>query len=234
MATAALSTPPSHAADALAVRSVAGPPQLSLADGRADAWRNVGVVAEIDLVEVEAKLAARIPFAGPALTGIASAGGEGRPDAEATAGREVKATLRLPRWSADAPLVDLTLRRWRLPMRAADATEGSSGSTAEVGVTHPLGSVDMFYGYTLPFASRNAEGSWRSFFAGVSWYAARRTTIELVADRGSNAATGLVDRTVTLRVRYATGGARVSAWAMRAFDDRTQALRAGVGVDYAF
>ena len=69
------------------------------------------------------------------------------------------------------------------------------------------------------------------------WRPVPGTTLEFVADKGIEAATGTIDRTLTLRIALRTskpGGIRYAAWATRALDDRAEAMRVGLGLDYAF
>ncbi len=237
---AALFAPPSPASDLVAVRAVAGLPQAGIAADRALVWRNVGVVAESDLVDVEAKIATCSSGPAEIPSGIDNAGatcnGPSGFAVDAGLGRQFRATLKIPRWHTDAPFVDLTLRSWRSTTALSNSHGRATGSAAELAVTHPLGPVDAYYGYSTPLASFGAQGIWRSAFAGLSWQAAQGTTLEFVADRGTETATGAIDRLLTLRILHAATarGIRFAAWTTRAVDDRADAIRVGIGLDYAF
>lgn len=237
---AALFAPPSPATDLVNVRAVTGLPRVGSTAGGATVWRNFGVVAETDLIDAEVKVAtcSSAPPALPKRIGNASGscGGPSETETDGGMGQQLRATLKIPRWHSDAPLIDVTLRSWRSQARLSDGRERSSGSTAEVAVTHELGPVDAFYGISTPLASSVAQGAWRSAFAGLSWRPSPGTTLEFVADKGIEAATGTIDRTLTLRILRTSkpGGIRYAAWATRALDDRAEAMRVGLGLDYAF
>lgn len=237
---AVLFSPPSPATNLVDVRAVAGLPQTGSSAGSATAWRKFGVVAESDLVDAEVRVATCSSPAPAFPANIGNASGScGMPSGTGTdggMGQQFRATLKLPRWYADAPFIDVTLRKWRSQARFRDKREPSSGSAAEVAVTHDMGSFEAFYGFSTPLASSVAQGGWQSGFAGVSWRPTPGTTVEFVADRGRETATGTIDRTLTLRVAHAVkrGSLRFSAWTTRALDDRADFMRAGLGLDYAF
>lgn len=236
---AALFSPLSPAADLVDVRAVAGLPQAGSPAGGATAWRRFGVVAESDFVDAEVRVATCSSPAPAFPANIGNASGScGTPSGTGTdggMGQQFRATLKLPRWYADAPLIDVTLRKWRSQARFTDKRELSSGSAVEIAVTHDMGSFEAFYGYSMPLASSVAQGAWQSGFAGLSWRPTPGTTLEFVADRGTETATGTIDRTLTLRIAHAAKhGVRFSAWATRALDDRAEFMRAGLGLDYAF
>jgi hypothetical protein len=237
---ALLVAPLSEAMDLIAIRAVAGLPRAGLADGQAIAWRNVGIVAESDLLDAEVKIASCLPATSAPLTpsdrsGSACAASAGE-FANGNLGHQFALTFKMPRWSEGAPLVDLALRSWRAPSRVGTPGEQRDGSVAELVVTQPLGAVDTFIGFSTPVTLANVASRWRSAFAGVTWYAAQGTRLEFVADRGEEAATARIDRTITLRFVHAVAGrnTRVSAWTTRALDDRTNAWQVGAGFDIAF
>jgi hypothetical protein len=241
LAAAMLTASPSLGASPFEVRSFAGAPRVAVSGGRLLAWRNVGVIAESDIVDVEAKIAAcstrsasaAIDFSGGAGTSCPAGFASG---AGAAPSHEFGTTLKIPRWHEDAPLVDVTVRNWRPPLRTSAGRASATGSAATASVTHFVGPFEASYGYTTPLASASAPEKWRSAFAGISWRSATGATIEFVADRGRDAATGQVDRTFTLRLLHAgtVRGLRLAAYATFAPDDPTGARRAGVGIDYAF
>ena len=145
-------------------------------------------------------------------------------------------TFKVPRWSEGAPLVDLALRSWRVPSRVATPGERRDGAAAELVVTQPLGSVDTFAGYSTPLTQAQDASRWRSAFAGVTWYAARGTRLELIADRSVETSTATIDRTLTLRLVHATAarGTRIAAWTTRALDDRGVPWQIGAGLETTF
>jgi hypothetical protein len=237
---AVLFSPPSPATNLVEVRAVAGLPQAGSFAGGAATWRKFGVVVESDLADAEVRVAT---CSSPAPTFPANIGNTsgacGMPSGTGTdggMGQQFRATLKLPRWYADAPLIDVTLRKWRSQARLTDKRELSSGSAAEVAVTHELGSFEAFYGYSTPLAWSVAQGAWQSGFAGLSWRPTPGTTLEFIVDRGKETATGTIDRTLTLRIAHAAKrvGIRFSAWATHALDDRADFMRAGIGLDYSF
>lgn len=237
---AMLFSPPSPASDLVDIRAVVGLPQAGSTAGGVTTWRNFGVVAESDLVDAEVKVATCSSAPAGFSTNIGNASGAcSAPSGIGTdggIGQQLRATLKLPRWHADAPFIDVTLRNWRSQAQLSDRRERTSGSAAEVAVTHALGLVDAFYGYSTPLASSGAQGAWQSAFAGVSWRPAPGTSLEFVADRGREVATGTIDRTLTLRIAHTSkrGGIRFAAWTTRALDDRAEGVRVGLGLDYAF
>lgn len=241
LSAALLAASASAASDLVDVRAVSGAPQVAVSAGRALVWRNVGVVAESDLVDVEAKIAACSSGAAPIATGFQGSAAATCPAAIASGvgtapGHQFAATLKVPRWDENAPLVDVSVRSWGSAMRTGVGRDSATGSAAVMTVTHLVGPFDAFYGYSTPFGSAGAQERWRSAFAGVGWRTTTGTTIGFVADRGREAATGQVDRTFTLRfvLPVAARGLRFGAYATYALDDPAGAPRAGIGVDYAF
>jgi len=237
---ALLVAPASEATDIVEIRAVAGLPRAGLADGQAIAWRHVGIVAESDLLDAEAKFASCLPatttplapsdLSGPACSASVGAFATGN------LGHQFALTFKLPRWSESAPLVDLALRSWRAPSRVGSAGARRDGSVAELVVTQPLGAVDTFIGFSAPVTLANVTSRWRSAFAGVTWYAAQGTRVELVADRGVEATTAAIDRTITLRFVHALAerNTRFAAWTTRALDDRSDAWQVGAGFEIVF
>ncbi len=232
--------PSVDAADMVALRAVTDLPRAGIADGRAIAWRNVGIVAESDWLDAEVKFARCVPAANLPLvafdrsdsdcaswTGALATGGRGH---------QVALTFKAPRWGEGAPLVDLALRQWRAPSRAETGGEQRAGTVAELVVTQPLGPFDTFAGYSVPVMSTNGSGQWRSTFAGVTWYAAPGTRLELIADRGVETTSARLDRTLTLRVAHATAARsmRIATWTTRALDDRTDPWQVGAGLEITF
>ena len=236
---ALLAAPAAGATDIVDVRAVAGLPRAGLVDGRAVAWRNVGIVAESDLLDAEVRIASCLPPGSAPLTpadrsdsGCGAAIGA---FADGNLGHEFALTFKVPRWSEGAPVVDLTLRSWRAMPHVGISAERRDGSAGELLVTQPLGAIDAFAGFSTSMGFANAASRGRSAFAGVTWYAARRTRLELVADRAEDAATATVDRTLTLRILHtAAGNARIAAWTTRALDDPTGAWRVGAGLEIAY
>jgi hypothetical protein len=145
-------------------------------------------------------------------------------------------TLKLPRWRDGFPFVDLTLRGWRGAPISDTRGEHQDGSGAELVVTQTLGAVDALLGYSTPVSLVRRTGGWRSTFAGLTWYAARGTRLEVVADRAQDVTTATIDRTITLRLLHGTSdrSGRVTAWAIRALDDRATAWQFGAGFEVAF
>ena len=237
---ALLVSPMSVANDIVDIRAVAGLPRAGFSDGQAIAWRNVGIAAESDLLDAEVKVASCLPAATTQptpsdLSGSACSASVG-PFATGNLGHQLALTFKVPRWSEGAPLVNLALRSWRAPSRVGTTGERRNGSAAELVVTQRQGVVDTFIGFSMPVTLANAASHWRSAFAGVTWYAAQGTRLELVADRGEEATTAAIERTITLRFVHAVAGrnTRVSAWTTRALDDRTNAWQVGAGFDIAF
>ena len=237
---ALLAAPAAGATDIVDVRAVAGLPRVGLVDGRAVAWRNIGIVAESDLLDAEVRIASCLPPGSAPLTpadrsdsGCGAAIGA---FADGNLGHEFALTFKVPRWSEGAPLVDLALRSWRAPSRVGTPGERSDGSVAELVVTQPLRAVDAFVGLSTPVTLANTASRWRSAFAGVTWYAAQGTRLEFVADRGEETATARIDRTITLRIVHAVAArnVRVAAWTTRALDDRTDAWQVGAGLEISF
>lgn len=237
---ALLLAPLAEAADSVDIRAVAGLPRAGIVDGRAIAWRNVGIVAESDWLDAEVKFASCLPGTTASLTPSDRSGSDCAVSTGALAtgnrGHELALTFKVPRWSEGAPLVDLALRSWRAPSRVAAPGERRDGTVAELVVTQPLGTIDMYAGYSTPVTQADTATHWRSAFAGVTWYAARGTRLDLVADRGVETSTALIDRTLTLRLVHATAArsTRVAAWTTRALDDRTDPWQIGAGFDITF
>ena len=235
-----LVAPSAEAADIVDVRAGTGLPRAGIVDGQAIAWRNVGIVAESDWLDAEVKFASCLPVGTASLTPSDRSGAACVVSAGALAtgnrGHELALTFKVPRWSEGAPLVDLALRGWRAPSRVATPGERRDGAVAELVVTQPLGTIDTFLGYSAPVRQAQDASRWRSAFAGVTWYAARGTRLDLVADRGVDATTAAIDRTLTLRLAHATAArsARVAAWTTRALDDRTAPWQIGAGFDINF
>ncbi len=237
---AALLFAPLAAAETVDLRAVAGLPRAGLSGGRAIAWRNVGVVAESEWLDAELTVATCLPMTTAPLTpsdppGSACAGPvDGF--APASPGHGFAFAFKVPRWSGDAPLVDLALRGWRAPPGGGTAGERGDGAVAELVVTQPLGSVDTFVGISTQAMRAGAGARGRAAFAGVTWQAAPATRLEFVAERGEEAASVGIDRTITLRILHAVParGARAAAWATRALDDRVDAWRVGAGIEIAY
>ncbi len=231
---------PLAAADVIDVRVVAGLPRAGIVDGQAIAWRNVGVAAESDWLDAELNFASCLPAATASLAQADGSGSACAASAGASAGgnrgHELALTFKIPRWSEGAPLVDLALRSWRAPSRAATPGERRDGTVAELVVTQPLGTIDAYLGYSTPVTQAQDANHWRAAFAGVTWFAARGTRIDFIADHGVQTATAAIDRTLTLRLVHATAarGARVAAWTTRALDDRTDPWQVGAGFDIKF
>jgi len=237
---AALFAPLSPAADLVDVRAFAGLPRAGIVAGRALAWRNIGVVAESDLVDAEVRVATCARSPAP-MAWSTDGSNSSCPDAAGIAtpgelGHQYGLTFKLPRWHGQAPFIDLALRSWRTPLRDPAARDSGAGSSAVLVVTQPLRSFDAIFGYSMPMTSFAGDGIWRSAFAGLAWHAAPATTFELIADRGVERTTGALDRSLTLRIAHATPAraGRVSAWATRAVDDPTDAWRVGVGLEVFF
>lgn len=235
-----LVVPLAEAADSVDLRAVAGLPRAGIVDGQAIAWRNVGIVAESDWLTAEVKFVSCLPGTTESLTpsdrsGSACAAAAGAL-AASNRGHELALTFTAPRWSEGAPLVDLALRSWRTPSRVATPGERRDGTVAELVVTQPLGTIDMYAGYSTPVTQADTTSRWRSAFAGVTWYAAQGTRLDLVADRSVETSTAAIDRTLTLRLVHATAArsTRVAAWTTRALDDRTDPWQIGAGFDVAF
>jgi hypothetical protein len=237
---ALLVAPVAVATDIVDIRAVAGLPRTGLADGQAIAWRNVGIVAESDLLDAEVKIANCLATSSAPLTPSDRSGSPCAASTDAFAngnlGYQFAVTFKVPRWSKGAPLVDLALRSWRASPRVGTSGERRDGSIAELVVTQPLGVVDTFIGFSTPITLANGGSRWRSAFAGLTWYAAQGTRLEFVADRGEEAATARIDRTITLRIVHAVPArnARVAAWTTRALDDRNDAWQVGAGFEFAF
>lgn len=237
---AALLPPPSAASDVVDVRAVAGLPQARPSAGGMTAWRNFGVVAESDLIDAEVRIATCSPAPSGVSADIGNTGGAcSGPSGTGTdggMGQQLSATIKLPRWHADVPYIDVTVRNWHSQARLSERRTATTGSAVEVAATHALGPLDAFFGYSVPFASSRAQGAWQSAFAGLSWRPVPGTTFEFVADGGRETGTGAIDRTLTLRIAHAPrrGGVRFAAWATRALDDRAEPMRVGLGLDYAF
>ncbi len=237
---ALLVAPLAEAADIVDVRAVAGLPRAGIVDGQAIAWRNVGIVAESDWLDAEAKFAGCLPGTSAALTPFDRSDSACSVSTGAFSsrnrGHELALTFKVPRWSEGAPLVDLALRSWRAPSRVAVPGERRDGTVAELVVTQPLGTIDMYAGYSTPVTQADTATRWRSAFAGVTWYVARGTRLDLVADRGVETSTAAIDRTLTLRLVHATAArsTRVAAWTARALDDRTDPWQIGAGLDITF
>lgn len=237
---ALLVAPPGGAADSVDIRAVTGLPHAGIADGQAVAWRNVGIVAESDWLDAEVKFASCLPAATAALTPA------DRPDvvcavaagafASGNGGHELALTLKVPRWSEGAPLVDLALRSWHAPSRVASPGERRGGTIAELVVTQSLGAVDTYLGYSAPVMPAQDASRWRTTFAGVTWYATRDTRLDLVLERGMETSTAAIDRTLTLRLAHATAarGTRIATWTTRALDDRSDPWQVGAGFEIRF
>ena len=237
----ALLAPPSPASDLVDVRTVVGLPQTSLIAGRALVRRNVGIVAESEFLDAEMEFTRCVPStsAVPVSGDAADAACASSPDADAAGGlgHQFGLTFKVPQWRDDAPLIDLTLRSWHAaPLEVRSSNERGTGSTAGLTVTQPLGSIDAMLGYAVPVASSYTGGNWRSTFAGFAWHSGRGTTLEFIADRGVEATTGAIDRTLTLKISHVlpARGARLAAWSTRALDDPADRMRIGVGLDLAF
>lgn len=237
---ALLVAPLADAADIVDIRAVAGLARAGIVDGHAIGWRNVGVVAESDWLDAEVKFASCLPGTTASLTpsgrsGSACAASVGA-FATGNRGHELALTLKVPRWSEDAPLVDLAVRSWRAPSRVAVPGERRDGTVAEVLVTQPLGTIDTYVGYSTPVAQADTATRWRSAFAGVTWYAARGTRLDLIVDRGVETSTATIDRTLTLRFVHATAtrSTRLAVWSTRALDDRSDPWQIGAGFDITF
>ena len=237
---ALLVAPVSDATDIVEISAVAGLPRAGLADGQATVWRNVGIVAESDLLSAEVKIVSCLPTpstlrtpSDPSGSACAAPAGE---TANGNLGQQFAVTFKVPRWSEGAPLVDLSLRSWRGSSRVGTTDARRDGSVAELVATQPLGPVDTFVGYSTPVALGNAASGWRSAFAGVTWYVAQGTRLEFVADRGQSASTAAIDRTLTLRIVHAmpARNARFATWTTRALDDRANAWQVGAGFEIAF
>ena len=237
---ALLAAPAAEATDVVVVRAVADLPRAELHGGQVTAWRNVGIVAESDLLDAEVKIASCVPAPSAPRTSSNPSGSTcATPDGESAngdLGQQFAVTFKVPRWSEDAPLFDLSLRSWRGSLRVGTSDPRRDGSVAELVATQPLGAVDAFVGYSTPVALGNAASGWRSAFAGVTWYVAQRTRLEFVADRGQSASTAALDRTLTLRIVHAmpARNARFAAWTTRALDDRADGWQVGAGFEIAF
>ena len=240
MLAAVLTAPAAQASDIVDFRAVSGLPRAGIVDGQPIAWRNVGVRVESDWLDAEVKFGSCLPAATMALTPTDRSGSACAASAGAIAngnlGHELALTFKVPTWSEGAPLIDLGLRSWRMPSRVATPGERRDGTLAELVVTQLLGTVDTYLGYSTPVMQADAASHWRSTFAGVTWYAAPGTRIDLVADRGVQTSTATIDRTITLRLVHATParGTRVAAWTTHAFDDRTDPWQVGAGFDIVF
>jgi len=237
---ALLVSPMSVATDIVDIRAVVGLPRAGFVDGQATAWRNVGIAAESDLLDAEVKIASCLPATSTQLTpadlsGSACSASVG-PFVTGNIGHQLALTFKMPRWSESAPLVNLALRSWGAPSRVGTTGERRGGSAAELVVTQRQGVVDSFIGFSMPIMPAHAASGWRSAFAGVTWYGAQGSRLELVADRAAEAATAAIDRTITLRFVHTAAGrnTRVSAWTTRALDDRTNTLQVGAGFDIVF
>jgi hypothetical protein len=237
---ALLIAPASEATDIVAFRAVNGLPRAGFGDGQASVWRNVGIVAESELLDAEVKIMSCVPTPSVSRTssdpsGSACATSDGE-TANGNLGQQFAVTFKVPRWSEGAPLVDLSLRSWRGSSRVGTPEARRDGSVAELVATQPLGSVDTFVGYSTPVALGNAASGWRSTFAGVTWYVTQGTRVEFVADRGQSVSTAAIDRTLTLRIVHATTArnARFAAWTTRALDDRVDTWQVGAGLEIAF
>jgi len=237
---ALLVAPLAQAADSVDVRAVTGLPRAGITDGRSVAWRNIGILAESEWLDAEVKFASCLPAMTATLTpadrsAAACAAAVGA-FAGGTQGHEFALTFKVPRWSGGAPLIDLALRSWRAPSRLATPAEQRDGTVAELVVTQPLGAVDAYLGYSTSVTQAQDASHWRSTFAGITWYAARGTHLDLVLDRGVETSTAAIDRTLTLRFAHATAarGTRIAAWTTRALDDRGDPWRIGAGFDITF
>ena len=237
---ALLIAPASEAADIVAFRAVTGLPRAGLGEGQITAWRNVGVVAESDLLDAEVKIASCIPTPSVPRTSSDPSGSAcaipGDEFANGYLNQQFAVTFKVPRWSEGAPLVDLSLRSWRGPSHVGTPDARRNGSVAELVATQPFGSVDTFVGYSTPVALGNSASGWRSAFAGVTWYMEQGTRLEFVADRSQSASTAAIDRTLTLRIVHAmpARNARFAAWTTRALDDRVDTWQVGAGFEIAF
>lgn len=226
---ALLAVPASAAAEIVNFRAVADLPRAIPGDSLPNAWRNVRIVAESDLLDAEMEIAGCLPATSASRmafdSGCATPAGV---SADGNPGQRFALTFKVPRLGNGAPLVEMALRNWRTSSRA--------GLAGELVVTQPLGAVDAFIGYSTPFTRMDASGGWRSAFAGATWYVAQATRLEFVADRGESVSTARIDRTMTLRVVHATPSrdARFTAWTTRALDDPRDAWQVGIGVEVAF
>jgi hypothetical protein len=237
---ALLVAPLAQAADGVDIRAVTGLPRAGIADAQAVAWRNIGIVAASDWLDAEVKFASCLPATTAALTPADRSGSACATSVGASAGgnrgHEFALTFKVPQWSEGAPIVDLALRSWRAPARFATPGEPRDGTVAEFVVTQPLGSVDAYLGYSTPVTQAQDASRWRSAFAGLTWYAARGTRLDLVLDRGVETSTAAIDHTLTLRLAHATAarGTRIAAWTTRALDDRSDPWQVGAGFDITF
>ena len=235
---AALITPPSMASELIALRPLAGLPNIGISDGQEVAWRRVGIVAESELIDVQATISTRLASlpGTPLALGVNSACAEAACETAGTElGRHLGLTFKIPRWHPEAPLIDVVLRRWTAQSTLAPDGEPSTGTAAGLEFTQPAGPLDALLGFSTPIRAGN-ESRWTSGFAGLAWHAGRGTTFEFVVERSVEARSGVVDRMLTMRIFHAmpSRGTRLVAWTTRSLDNRSDALRAGAGIDLSF
>lgn len=236
----ALAAPPSPA-DTLDLRAVSGLPEASPGAGRGFAWRKVGVVAESDYLDVDARVVRCVDSAATTATPSGLPGstcaGVSSSDASGSLGNQYGLTFKLPQLYEGGPWIDATFRSWRgAAYRSATVDNPSTGSSVGLTVSQQVGSFEAIAGHTLPVAHVRAEGVWRASFAGVVWRPVRGTAFEFMADRGLETATGTIDRTLTLKMwqTLPARGLRFGLWGTRALDDPAERLRVGAGLEASF
>jgi hypothetical protein len=222
------------------VRAVADLPRAGFAGGQPVAWRSTGVVVSGEFVDAEVMTASCLPGgAAPSpadRTGSACSAPAGAWSGD-NLGHQFALTLKVPRWIDGGPIVDVTVESRHAVPRAGTAGGTADGASALLAATQPIGAVDAIAGLSmpLPLASAGGASRWQSVFVGATWYAAPGMRVEFVADRGMEVASARVDRTLTLKLVHAPGrGARIAAWVTRALDDRSSAVQAGAGIEFAF
>ena len=237
VAAAALNAPPCEASELLDARPWVGLPSVAVGDRQAVAWRRVGGFVESDLIDVEATISTRIASdQGAAFALDMHPGCTDACNDRTALGHDIGLTLKIPRWHAGAPFIDVGFRRWSMdPLLTSDG-ERATGTTAKVAFAQPVGSMDALFGFSTPVGFSGSQSAWTSAYAGLAWHAGPGTRWEFIADRSVQSSSGLVDRTISVRLVHAapSRNVRFGAWTTRSLDNHSDSTRLGAGIDYSF
>lgn len=208
-AAAALNAPPCAASEPVDLRTFAGLPSVTAGGREAVATRPIGVQVESDLVDVGATVFTRAALRQPLSFALAThpACGDACDD-RTSLGHDIALTIKIPRLNAGAPWIDVVVRRWSTQPAFASNASRSSGTTAGITVTQPVGSIDVLLGFSTPVGAPVSQGGWTSEHAGSP----------------------------TMRLAYvaAARNMRLGVWGTRSLDDRVDPMRLGAGIDFSF